>query len=126
MTPIRVLLVDDSADFLNSAESFLSLHPAVEVIGCALSGRDALEKIPRLAPDLVLMDWLMPEMNGLEVTRQIKARPDAPRVVILTMYDAPKYRAAARAVGTDGFISKADFGTLLLPVIRALFPSRIA
>jgi len=121
MPLLRVLLVDDSPEFLESAAYFLSLHPSVEVIGRALSGPDALEMASRLRPDLVLMDWAMPEMTGLEAARRLKAQPGAPRVVILTLHDNPKYRAAAQAAGTDGFISKAEFGAQLPPLIRKLF-----
>ena len=121
MPPLRVLLVDDSPEFLESAAYFLSLHPLVEVIGRALSGPDALEMASQLRPDLVLMDWAMPEMTGLEAARRLKARPGAPHVVILTLHDNPQYRAAAQAAGTDGFISKADFGAQLPPLIHELF-----
>jgi len=69
------------------------------------------------------MDVAMPGMNGLEATRQIKARPAAPRVVILTFYDNPEYRAVAQTVGADGFVTKSDFAAQLLPLIYALFPN---
>jgi len=121
MPPLRVLLVDDSPEFLESAAYFLSLQPSVKVVGRALSGPDALEMASRLRPDLVLMDWAMPEMTGLEAARRLKAQPGAPRVVILTLHDNPQYRAAAQAAGADGFISKADFGAQLPPLIHRLF-----
>jgi DNA-binding NarL/FixJ family response regulator len=56
-------------------------------------------------------------MNGLEATGRIKAQPDAPYVIILTMYDHAEYRAEARAVGADGFVVKSEFVTQLLPLI---------
>jgi DNA-binding NarL/FixJ family response regulator len=96
-----------------------SLH--IEIVGRALSGRDALEQVALLHPDLVLMDLAMPEMNGLEAARRIKVQPDAPRVVILTLYDNPEYHAVAGAVGADGFVAKSEFGTQLLPLIHKLF-----
>src|SRR5947209_7676508 len=121
LTPRRVLLVDDSVEFLDSASHFLAADPRIEIIGRACSGRGALEEVPRLKPDLVLMDLAMPEMNGLEATRQLKARPDGPRVILLTLYDDPEYRAAAAAVQADGFVSKSDLGLHLLPLIHNLF-----
>jgi DNA-binding NarL/FixJ family response regulator len=121
MPPIHILLVDDSPEFLESAKRFLAGDPHIEIVGCVLSARDALEQVRQLHPDLVLMDLAMPEMNGLEATRQIKAQPDAPRVVILTLYDNPEYRAAAEAVRADGFVAKSDFGAQLLPLIHTLF-----
>jgi len=119
--PIRILLVDDSPEFLESATRFLSVDPHIEIVGRALAGHDALEQVARLRPDLVLMDLAMPEMNGLEATHHIKAQPGAPCVVILTLYDNSEYRAVAETVGADGFLSKSEFGTQLLPLIHTLF-----
>jgi DNA-binding NarL/FixJ family response regulator len=121
MSPIRVLLVDDKAEFLESATRFLAAEPQIQIVGRALSARSGLEQVTRLLPDLVLMDLAMPDMNGLEATRRLKKRPDAPRVVMLTLHDNIEYRAAARIVHADGFIAKSEFGTQLLPVIRSLF-----
>lgn len=121
MKPRRVLLVDDNAGFLKTASRFLAAHPEVEIVGRAFSGREALGLVTHLHPDLVLMDLAMPEMGGLEATREIKAQPGAPRVVILTLHDNREYRAAAKAVGADGFISKSEFGAQLLALILAMF-----
>jgi NarL family two-component system response regulator LiaR len=125
MLPLRILLVDDNAQFLEVAARTLATVPSIEIVGRALSGRDALEQVNQLQPDLVLMDVAMPNMNGLEATRQIKAQPNAPRVVMLTLYDASEYRAAAEAAGADDFISKAEFDAQVLPLIHALRDERI-
>lgn len=125
MLPLRILLVDDNAQFLEVAARTLAAVPSIEIVGRALSGRDALEQVNQLQPDLVLMDVAMPNMNGLEATRQIKAQPNAPRVVMLTLYDASEYRAAAEAAGADDFISKAEFDAQVLPLIHALRDERI-
>ncbi len=85
---LRILLVDDNAQFLEVAARTLATVPAIEIVGRALSGRDALEQVTQLQPDLVLMDVAMPNMNGLEATRHIKAQPGAPRVVMLTLHDS--------------------------------------
>jgi DNA-binding NarL/FixJ family response regulator len=114
-------LVDDDKDFLDSAAHFLAGHPEIEVVGRASSGRCALEQVPLLKPDLVLMDWTMPEMNGLEATRQLKAQPDGPRVILLNLHDNSEYRAAAQAAEADGFVAKSDLGLQLLPLIHTLF-----
>ena len=119
--PIRVMLVDDHLDFLRSAKNFLKLIPALQLICSVTTGQEALDQIPTLTPNLVLMDWAMPEMSGLETTRRIKAGKDAPRVVILTMYDFPQYRKAAQTAGADGFISKSDWIEQLIPIIQHLF-----
>jgi DNA-binding NarL/FixJ family response regulator len=121
MLPLRILLVDDSPIFLESATRFLAMDARLEIVGQVLSGGEALEQVPRLCPDLVLMDLAMPGINGLEATRQIKAQPSAPHVVILTLNDSNEYRAAAEAVGADGFVTKSEIGTALLPLIHSLF-----
>ena len=116
----RVLLVDDSPEFLESAVHFLAEDPAIEVVGRVFSGRGALEQLPVLKPDLVLMDVSMPEMNGLEATRRIKAQDDDLRVILLTLHDNPEYRAAAQAAKADGFVAKSELGIELLPLIHQL------
>lgn len=118
---MRILLVDNNPGFLETASRFLSVDPEVEIVGHALSGREAVEKVARLQPDLVLMELVMPKMNGLDATREIKAQPDAPRVVIVTLHNHQEYRTAAEGVGADGFLSKSEFGSQILPLIHALF-----
>lgn len=117
----RILLVDDSPLFLKFAALFLSQDSEMEIVGRALSGREALTQVERLHPDVVLMDVAMPEMDGLVATRQIKMLPGAPCVVILTFDDNPEYRAAAKTVGADGFVCKAQIAEELLPLIHTLF-----
>ncbi|MDR3576074.1 MAG: response regulator transcription factor [Anaerolineaceae bacterium] len=119
--PIRVMLVDDNLDFLRSAKKYLTLQPSLQIVGSASSGKEALKQIPTLRPDLVLMDWTMPEMSGLEATRQIKQHKKAPRIVILTLHIIPTYQNAAQAAGADGFISKSNWNEELIPLIQSLF-----
>lgn len=116
----RILLVDDNPTFLNAAVHALTVDPRIEVVGSALSGQEGLELILQKQPDLVLMDVAMPGMNGIEATRLIKAQPNAPRVVILTSHDLSHYRTAAKAVGADSFISKADFDSHLFPLLETM------
>jgi DNA-binding NarL/FixJ family response regulator len=118
---IRVLAVDDNPKFLQMVVEFLALVAGLQMVGSARSGREALAQIEQLRPDLVLMDVVMPDLNGLEVTRWIKKQPDAPQVIILTMHDDLEYQRAAQAVGADGYVVKADLGVRLLPLIRTLF-----
>ncbi len=118
---IRVLLVDDNPEFLDFAARYLAAAGGIEIVGAALSGAEALRLAERLRPDLVLADLAMPGMNGLEVATQLKQWPVPPLVVILTMYDDPEYAAAAKRIGADGFVTKAELDVRLLPTIRALF-----
>lgn len=120
MPPLRILLVDDSLAFLESATRFLAIDQELEIVGRVFSGEEALEQVPQLCPDLVLMDMAMPGMNGLEATRHIKASSSAPYVVVLTLNDGSEYRTAALAVGADGFVTKSEIGNALLPLIHSL------
>lgn len=121
METVRVLVVDDSREFVESVTQLLGSSQAAVVVGSAASAPEALTMISRLEPDLVLMDLSLPRMNGLEATRRIKAGPDPPYVVILTLYDEPEYREAACAVGADGFVAKRECATQLPQTVRALF-----
>jgi DNA-binding NarL/FixJ family response regulator len=122
---VRTLLVDDSPEFLGAAARFLAADPQIEIVGSALSARQAIEEAARLRPDLVLMDIAMPEMNGFAATRHIKEQPNPPRIIVLTLYDNDEYRAQAQAVGADGFVAKSEFGTQLLPLIHTLYQSSV-
>ena len=125
MSPIRVLLVDDSLEFLQAASHFLSSDPRIEVVGQFLYAGDALNHVQDLCPDLVLMDLAMPIINGLEATRRIKAQNRPPRVIILTMYDNKEYYSASKAAMADGFVTKSEFGVQLLPLILNMFAERL-
>jgi DNA-binding NarL/FixJ family response regulator len=124
MFVVRVLIVDDNPDFIESAVRFIANYSQIEVVGRAQSGSEGLELAMETHPDLVLMDLAMPGMNGLETTIALKGKPNSPRVVMLTMHDLPKYRAAALAAGADGYVSKSELGERLLPVVEALFADR--
>lgn len=119
--PVRVLLVDDNARFLELEAALLKVDPRFEIVGRALSGREALVEIRRLQPDLVLLDVAMPDLNGLELTRYLKKRSSTPSIIIVTTYNDPEYLQAALEANADGFVAKADLGLKLLPMIYALF-----
>jgi DNA-binding NarL/FixJ family response regulator len=121
MPTIRTLVVDDSPLFLLSILQFLATAPHLEVVGSACSGREAIEQVKHLRPDLVLMDVEMPEMSGLTATRHLKAQADAPCVIMLTFHGTPECRAVAMGLGADGFVSKLECDTELLPMIESLF-----
>lgn len=121
MAPIRVLLVDDSVEFLTSAVNFLSRDARVRVAGVARCGQDGVWLAEELAPNLVLIDLSMPAMDGLTATRHIKAMPHAPRVVILSLHEHSECRRGASDAGADGFIAKSQFTEGVLAEIDAFF-----
>ena len=117
---MRVLLVDDSPQFLTSAADFLSRHDGVEVVGCAASGLEGVRLALELAPDLVLMDLCMPGVDGLAATRCMKAMARAPYVVVVSFHDESAYGVNASEAGADGFIRKSEFGDTVFTVIESL------
>jgi len=118
---IRVLLVDDNDDFLQGLSTWLTEDAKLDIVGRAGTGEDALLQVESLSPDLVLTDLSMPGMNGFEVARQIKMRPNAPRVILVTFHDSETLRLEAFAAGADGLVDKAKVTERLIAVIRSLF-----
>jgi DNA-binding NarL/FixJ family response regulator len=103
---IRVLIVDDQALVRDGFRMILELDGEIEVVGEAHDGESALTAIDQTGPDLVLMDIRMPGMDGLEATRRLMRRNDAPRVLILTTYDADANVVEAMRAGASGFLLK--------------------
>jgi two-component system, NarL family, response regulator LiaR len=116
---IRVLVVDDHAVVRQGLRTFLGLQPDIEVAGEASGGAEAVSEAERTKPDVVLMDLLMPEMDGIEATRRIREnRPDT-RVIVLTSFaDDDKVFPAIRA-GAIGYLLKDVKPTDLADTIRA-------
>jgi CheY-like chemotaxis protein len=119
--PIRILMVDDNPRFLKIVGQFLAGESYLQVVGVAVSGREALNQITLLQPDLVLMDVTLPDFNGLDLTRHLKAQPNAPRIIIVTAHTGPEYQAAAEQVKADGFITKDKLVAQLQPLVYTLF-----
>jgi DNA-binding NarL/FixJ family response regulator len=123
--PIRTVLADDSPIVLEVLSLFLQRVNGFQLVGTAMDEYHAVRRVVELEPDLVLMDLELPGINGLEATRQIKARPHAPAVIIVTADDTPECRSAASAAGTDGFVGKQRMFAQLLAAIHKLFPKAI-
>ncbi len=103
---IRVLIADDQALLRGGFRMILESQEDIEVVGEAGDGRDALEQARALEPDVVLMDIRMPELDGLEATRQLVGGDGAPRVLILTTFDLDEYVYEALRAGASGFLLK--------------------
>ena len=117
---LRILLVEDNPTFLMAVRQFLDRAADIRVIGQAHNGVQALALAAELQPDLVLLDMALPQMSGLEVARAMLAWPQPPRIVFLSMHDQAAYREAARDLGVQGFVGKADFVAALLPIIEKI------
>lgn len=124
VTVIKILLVDDNQSFLKAATAFLTGLDGVNVVGGATSAAEGLARASASVPDLVLMDAVMPGMNGFDAVNQLKQTASTSKAVILTLHNNDAYRAVAASVGADGFIPKDDFVTELPPLLDVLFPDR--
>ena len=107
--PLRTLLADDSAIFTSGALSFLSTRTDLAIVEIVQSGSAALEASERLRPDLVLLDAVLPGLDGFRVARAIKSRPEPPFVAIVTFFSNAEARREARVVGADAFLAKDEF-----------------
>lgn len=118
LTPARILLVDDHAVLREGLRYLLDQQEDLEVVGEASNGWEALEKIQTLRPDLVLMDIAMPEMDGLEATRRIKAAAPETRVLVLTQHDNREYVLPLLQAGASGYVLKRSGGREVINAIR--------
>ena len=118
MTKLSVLIVDDHPVFLQGLRRILESEPDIEVVGAANDGEQALDLARCLAPDVVLLDINLPSMNGMQVTRQLKADAPAVAVILLTAYhDQDQVLHAIRA-GASAYYPKDVHPDTLLDAIR--------
>ena len=124
--PIRVLLVDDQELFREGVRVIIDAQDGMEVVGTAADGLEAVRLVDELAPDVVLMDIRMPEMDGVEATRQIfsaerASRREKPvRVVVLTTFNLDDRAATAIRYGASGFLLKDTTPVMLRNAIRTV------
>jgi DNA-binding NarL/FixJ family response regulator len=104
LSPPRLVLADDHRLILDAVGHLLST--VATVVGTATDGVALLEVVETTRPDVVITDVSMPGLNGLEVTRALRARPDAPRVIILTIHADPAVARSAFAAGASGYVVK--------------------
>src|SRR6202047_2455866 len=117
----RVLIADDSTSVRNVIRSFLRDHQEIEICGEAVDGLDTIEKAQRLQPDLILLDLVMPEINGAVVASILKQKMPNVRIILFTMYSENVSKAFSSAVGIDAVLSKPDGMTHVVESINSLF-----
>ena len=118
MDRIKVLIVDDHALFREGLRALLALYPDIEVVGEAADGRDAIEKVRQLSPDVVLMDIAMPGLGGLEATLEIHRESPLSKVLVLTQHETKEYIFRFLKAGASGYVLKKVAGTDLVSAIR--------
>ncbi len=121
MKKIRLLVVDDHTLVRDGIRALLGLVADIEVVGEATNGKEALEKVAELAPDVVLMDLAMPIMGGLEATRRIRKQFPETKVLALTQYDDSEYVVPIIEAGARGFVTKMAAFSELTSAIQAVY-----
>lgn len=121
---VRVLIVDDHRIMRLGLRQLLRHMDRIYHVKEAESGKQALELIPELDPDLILTDISMKGMSGIELTRQVKERHLDVRVLIVSMHDEPNYVREAFAAGADGYVVKYNLDEEVLKAVDALLSGK--
>ena len=120
MTPLRILIADDHEVVRRGLRALLETRPGWEVAGEAVTGRQAVEEARRLTPDVIIMDITMPEMNGLEATRQIRREIPEVEVLVLSVHDSEQLVREVLEAGARGYVLKSDAGRDLVAAVESL------
>jgi DNA-binding NarL/FixJ family response regulator len=117
---IRVILADDHPVLRQGLRSLLERETDLSIVGEAGDGREALDQIAHLRPDVAVLDLMMPGLGGLEVVRQVRAHHPSTHVVVLSMYANESYVAEALQAGAGGYVLKKATSADLVSAIRAV------
>ncbi|MEW2060056.1 response regulator transcription factor [Streptomyces sp. NPDC007002] len=119
--PIRAVIADDQMMVRQGFTVLLDAEPDIEVVGQAVHGLDAIDKVAELGPDVVLMDIRMPELGGIEATRRITSRGGSTvKVLVLTTFDLDEYVYEALRAGASGFLLKDASADELAHAVRVV------
>jgi DNA-binding NarL/FixJ family response regulator len=116
---IRVLVADDQRLVRTGFRVILEAEGDIEVVAEADTGTEAIRQAQLVAPDVILMDIRMPELDGLSATEQIRRQPDPPTIIVLTTFDQNEYVYRALRAGAAGFLLKDSPSTRLIAAVRA-------
>jgi DNA-binding NarL/FixJ family response regulator len=120
-TKIKVFLVDDHEIFRNGLRQLVNGEADMEVIGEAGDGETALQILPSLSPDIIIMDIRMPGINGVETSQVILAQQPQSKIIFFSLYDNPDYIVSALEMGGSGYILKDTSNKIFLNAIRTVF-----
>jgi two-component system nitrate/nitrite response regulator NarL len=124
-TPIEVLLVDDHPLVRDGITALLTGLDHIHVCACATCAAEALEMAARLEPDVIVMDIGLPDLNGLEATRQLMETAPGTRVIVLTVYDNKEYILRAARLGARGYLVKNSPSMALREAIETVHAGRL-
>ena len=119
MSQTRLLIVDDHAIVRKGILMFLKTSPSIQIIGEAEDGHDAIRKAKSLRPDVILMDLVMPGVDGIEAITELKHHLPQTKIIVLTTFSDESKFSAAMAAGADGYMLKDADGDALLQAIQA-------
>lgn len=117
---IRVYVVDDHAVVRDGLRYLLEAQTDITVVGDAGTGRQAVQEVPGLKPDVVVMDVAMPDLNGIEATAQIREDCPTTRVIILSMQGTAEHVYRALQAGAQGYLLKESAGKVLIEAVRSV------
>lgn len=125
INPIRVLVADDSPTALRSVCDYLDFAGGLEVVCTACDGMDAVQLVAKHQPDLALLDFRMPRLNGLLAAQELRRVHPGLRVIIYSEIQGTTLEEECRNHGADGYVSKGRLPDGLLHEIRRLFPDSV-
>lgn len=102
----RILIADDHELMRAGVRTILSTYPLWKICGEAENGREAVDKVRELTPDLVILDISMPVLNGIDAAREMRQIAPATKIIILTMHESPQLESAALQAGADAVLTK--------------------
>lgn len=118
-TSVKILIADDSEILRRSLRSFLEAHEGWTVCGEAIDGRDAVQKAAELAPDVILLDISMPNLDGFEAARRIRQKAPNAHIIFVTQHDSHEMAVRATQAGARCYISKSHIIRELVPAVEA-------
>ena len=124
MNNIRILIADDHELIRRGLVSALADRPEWSIVAEAADGRQACEMAARLTPEIAVLDLTMPELNGLDATRQIRASTPKTRILIVTAHESEQLIRDVLDAGAMGYVLKSDAGRILVQAIEALLDER--
>src|ERR1044072_5714495 len=132
MADLRIVIADDHEVMRRGMRSIIESQPGWKVAGEAANGRQAIEMVRALQPDVIVMDISMPELNGLDATREILTETPGSEILILTLHDSEQLAEDVLKAGARGYVLKSDAATDLVRAVDRLrqhapyFTSRVA
>lgn len=119
-SPIKVMIVDDQPLLRQALIDLLKKYTYFDIVGEADNGREAVRLALEIKPDVIIMDIAMPQMNGLEATRQIKEKLPSVAILVLTIYDDPEDILGILEAGAAGYLMKDVFGSTVINAIMSI------